>query len=103
MRGRAWFSDTLGFEYTNTLITGLPAGQNTSSGWSGYNLLHAQVNVTPRQILYSDFLVNIGNLGRVGLGALDPVSTTQTVRTREYFGSVKDQMYLGNRSMLEFG
>ena len=102
-RGRAWFSDTFGYEFTNSLITGLPSGQNTASGWAGYNLFHAQVNLTSRNIVYADFLVNVGNDNRVGLGALDPVSTTQTVRTHEYFGSVKDQVYLGNRSMLEFG
>ena len=103
VRGRAWFSDTLFTQYTETLITGLPSGQDTSTGWAGSNLLHAQVNLTPRNIVYADFLVNLGNAGRVGLGALDPVSTTQTVRTHEYFGSVKDQVYLGSRSMLEFG
>lgn len=102
-RGRAWFSDTFGAEYTNLLVTGLPSGQNTSSGLTGYNLLHAQVNLSPRNILFGDFLINAGNDNRVGLGALDPVSTTQTVRTHEYFASVKDQLYLGNRSMLEIG
>lgn len=103
VRGRAWFSDTLFTQYTETLIPGLPASQNTSTGWAGSNLLHAQVNFSPRNILYSDFLVNIGNQGHFGLGALDPVSTTQTVRTHEFFGSVRDQIYLGNRTMLEFG
>jgi hypothetical protein len=103
VRGRAWFSDTVAFEYTNALISGLPPGQNTSSGFSANNLLHAQANLTPRNIIFSDFLFNIGQQNRVGLAPLDPVSTTQTVRPREYFGSVKDLVYLGNRSMIEFG
>lgn len=103
LRKRIWFSDTLDFEYTNTLITGLPRGQNTSTGWSANNLLHFQANLTPRNIVYADFLANLGDQGNLGLGVLDPVSTTQTVHTREYFGSIKDQIYLGNRSMLEFG
>ncbi len=103
IKKKAWFSDTLDFEYTNTLITSLPAGQNTSVGWSANNLLHFQADLTPRNILYADFLANVGNQDHAGLGVLDPVSTTQTLRTREYFGSIKDQIYLGNRSMLEFG
>ncbi|MES1257696.1 MAG: TonB-dependent receptor [Acidobacteriota bacterium] len=102
-RGRAWFSDTFDSEYSNALITGLPRGQNIRSGWTGSNLLHTQINVTPRNILYADFLVNISNRGRVGLGPLDPVSTTQKVRAQEYFGSVKDQFYPGGRSLIEFG
>ena len=103
VRGRAWFSDTFNSEYTNTLVSGLPSGQNTRSGWAGSNLLHTQVNVTPRDILFADFLVNIDNEGRVGLGVLDPVSTTQNVHAREYFGSLKDQFYLGGRSLIEVG
>ncbi len=101
-RGHAWFSDTLDFGYNTSLVTGLPSGQNTRGGWAGSNLLHSQVNVTAQNILYADFLVNLDNEGRVGLGVLDPVSTTQTVRTREYFGSLKDQVYLGGRSLWEF-
>lgn len=103
VRGRAWFSDTFDSEYNNALITGLPRGQNTRSGWAGSNLLHIQVNLTPRNILFADFLVNLDYEGRVGLGPLDPVSTTQTVHTHEYFGSLKDQVYFGGRSLIEFG
>lgn len=102
LRGRAWFSDTFGAEYNNSLITGLPSGQNTRSGWAGTNLLHTQVNLTPRSILYADFLVNVDNEDRVGLGPLDPVSTTVTAHGRQYFASLKDQVYLG-RSLIEFG
>jgi hypothetical protein len=103
VRGRAWFSDTADFEYTSSLVTGLPSGQNTSSGLLASNLLHTQFNVSPRNILYADFLVNINNQNRFGLGALDPVSTTQTVDTRQYFGSLKDQVYITSRSLIEFG
>ena len=103
VRGRAWFSETFDSEYTNTLVTGLPSGQNTRSGWVGSNLLHAQVNFTPRNILFTDFLVIIDNENRLGLDALDPLSTTQTVHTRQYLGSLKDQVYLSARTMIEFG
>ena len=103
VRGKAWYSDTFASEYTNTLINGLPSGQNTASGWTGSNLLHAQWNLTPSQILFADFLVNVSNQNRVGLGVLDPVSTTSNTRTRQYFGSIKDQIVLGHGALLELG
>ena len=103
VKGHAWFSDTIDFQFTNSLITGLPSGQNTRSGWSGNDLLHTQVTITPRNILFADFLINVDDENRLGLGPLDPISTTQTVNTREYFGSAKDEIYIGNRSLIEFG
>ena len=103
VRGRAWFSDTFNSEYTSAFFTDLPSGQNTRSGWAGSNLLHTQINMTPANILFADFLLNVDNENRLGLGALDPVSTTLNVQTREYFGSVKDQIYLGHGALVEFG
>jgi hypothetical protein len=103
VRGRAWFSDTFDFGYNTALITGLPAGQNTRNAWAGSNLLHTQVNLSPRNILYADFLATIDNQNRVGLGVLDPVSTTQTVDAREYFAGVRDQFIAGGRSLMELG
>ena len=103
VKGRAWFSDTFDSEYNQGVVTGLPSGQNTRSGWAGNNLLHLQVNVTPSNILFADFLVNLDNEDRIGLGPLNPVSTTSTLRTREYFGGIKDQEYFGHGALLEFG
>lgn len=103
VRKRAWFSDTFDSEYTETLVNGLPNGQNTSSGWAGSNLLHAQVNLTPSHILFADFLVNIDHRDRVGLGVLNPAPATSTVRTREYMGSIRDQAYFGHGLLVEFG
>ncbi len=103
VKGRAWFSDTFNSIYTTELVPGLPSGQNTRSGWEGTNLLHTQINVTPRDIVFADFLLTVDNEGRIGLTPLDPVSTTLTERNRQYFGSVKDQLYLGGRSLIEIG
>jgi hypothetical protein len=103
VHGRAWFSDTFQSEYRESLVTGLPGGQNSRSGWAGSDLLHGQANLTPSNILFADFLVNIDNEGRVGLAPLNPVSTTSSVRTREYFASIKDQKYFGHGVLVEFG
>jgi hypothetical protein len=103
VRGRAWFSDTFDAEYTESLVTGLPAGQNTRNGFAGSNLLHTQVNITPSNILFADFLINVDNEGRIGLGPLNPVPTTSSVHTHEYLGSIKDQAYFGHGVLVEFG
>jgi Carboxypeptidase regulatory-like domain/TonB-dependent Receptor Plug Domain len=103
VRGRAWFSDTFDFEYNQSVVTGLPHSQDTRSGWAGNNLLHTQLNLTSANIVFADFLVNISDQGRLGLGPLAPVSTTTTMRTREYLASIKDQQYFGHGMLLEFG
>jgi hypothetical protein len=89
--------------YSTTLVNGLPAGENTRTGWAGSNLLHAQVNLNPSNILFADFLVNVDNEGRVGLGPLDPVSTTTSAHSRVFFGSLRDQAYFGHGTLVEFG
>jgi len=103
VKGRAWFSDTFDSEYNQALVTGLPSGQTTRSGWAGSNLLHTQVNLTPSNILFADFLVNIDNEGRIGLAPLNPVSATSNVHTRDYLGSLKDQVYFGRGLLVDFG
>jgi len=103
VRGHAWFSDTIYLQYDQGYVVGLPAGQNTRDGFAGSNLLHTQVNLTPGNILFADFLVNLDNENRFGLGVLDPVSTTTTLHAREYFASVKDQKYFGHGMLVEFG
>ncbi|MCL4402404.1 MAG: carboxypeptidase regulatory-like domain-containing protein [Acidobacteria bacterium] len=102
-RGRAWFADNFSTEYSQAVVNGLPKGEDRRSGWTAGNLLHTQVNLTPSQILFADFLVNYGDQGRLGLGPLDPVSTTFTSLSHEYFASVKDQIYFGHGTLVEFG
>ena len=47
--------------------------------------------------------MNVDNENRVGLGDLNPITTTSTVKTRRYFGSVRDQIYLGHGALIELG
>jgi len=103
VRGHAWFADDLDGEYDEAIVSGLPSGQNTSSGWVGSNLLHAQANVTAFNILYADFLATLEQQNRVGLGPLDPLSTTVNLRQRRYFTSLKDQIFLPRGLVIELG
>ncbi len=103
LKGKAWFSDTFDATYTDSLITGLSRGENTRSGFAGSNLLHTQVNLTPSNILYVDFLVNVDNEGRLGLAPLNPISTTTSLHAHEYFTSIRDQAFFGRGTLVEFG
>jgi len=103
VKGRAWFADGLDFQYANAYVNGLPSGQNNRNGLAGSNTLHTQVNLTPSNILFGDLLVNFDNESNVGLGVLDTVPTTVDTHTREYFWSLKDQIYLHSGILLELG
>ncbi len=103
LKGRVWFSDSLDTEYQQLVVDDLPKGEDQASSLRGSNLIHTQINLTPSNIVYSDFLVNYGNESRVGLGVLDPVSSTLTRRSRTWFYSAKDQIYLPHGALLEFG
>jgi hypothetical protein len=92
-RGRFWFSDAVSLQHIFAVIRQLPAGQNTSTQWAGDNLLRLQYNFTPRHILRASFLYNRSNVDRLGLDALDPISTTVALDQRRAFTSLKDHIW----------
>lgn len=100
--GRAWFSEAASIQHTFTLISELPQGQNTESQWLGDNLIRAQINLTPRNILQGSFLYNRSSDPRQGLGPFSPLSTTQDVSARRYFVSVRDQLWMG-QTLIDVG
>ena len=102
-KGRAWFSDNLDAEYNITVIPDLPKDQNTTTSLQASNMLHTQVNLTPANILYTDFLFNYQRATEFGLGVLTPPSTTLDERGRTWFLGLKDQIYLGRGTLLELG
>jgi hypothetical protein len=103
VKGRAWFSESTDGEYSTTVVPGLPKDQQRASSVRLGDLLRTQVNLTPGNILFASFLVNTWNAPKTGLGALDPPSTTNNQRTRTWFFSVKDQIYLSHEMLLEVG
>ena len=102
-KGRAWFADNLDGDYNVTKIPGLPKDQNTTSSLQASNMLHTQVNLTPANILYTDFLFNYQRATELGLGALTPPSTTLDERGRTWFVGLKDQIYVAKGTLLELG
>ncbi|MCU1261426.1 MAG: hypothetical protein JWO80_4311 [Bryobacterales bacterium] len=103
IKGRAWFSDSLDGQYNKGYINGLPKGQDANSSWLAANLLHAQVNLTPANILYGDFLTSFQKRNHFGLGVLDPVETTTRRRSDEWVAGLKDAHTWTNGTLLEIG
>ena len=103
VKGRAWFSDSFDGEYNSGFLSGLPKGQNTNPSWAAGNLLHTQVNVAAGNILYSDFLGNFDHATHLGLGPLDPVSTTSALTDRQWLIAAKDTQSWGAGELLEAG
>ena len=101
--GRAWFSNTLDFQYMKTFIRELPKGEDRNPSIRFGNLLSTQVNVTPSHILHAGLLWNQWDAPRTGLTFLDPRETTIDRRTRQAFFHVNDQIYLGGHGLIEFG
>jgi hypothetical protein len=101
-KGRAWFSEAISVQHTLTVVNGLPEGQNVATEWAGDNLIRAQVMLTPRNILQGTFLFNGSSDPQTGLGPLAPLSTTTDVEAKRYFGSLKDQIWIGS-VLLELG
>jgi hypothetical protein len=103
VKGRAWFSDSFDGEYSSGILTALPSGANSNAFWAAGNLLHTQVNLNQTNILYADLLTNFDHQSHFGLGALDPVSTTQAVSDREWMAGVKEAHSWTGGAMLEAG
>ena len=101
--GRVWYSDSLDLQLSQLVVQELPKGQDTANTWQGSNLGRVQANLAPWNTLYGSVLFNYLSASNTGLGPLDPISTTTDRRTRSWFFSVKDQMVLGHRALLEVG
>ena len=93
--GRAWFHNGLDFIYSLDTVSGLPRGQNRTSGVTINNLSRFQVNLTPANILTGSMLVNHANTNRNGLSFLDPIETTTNARQNLYMYTLKEQSYFG--------
>ncbi|MCW5979454.1 MAG: TonB-dependent receptor [Bryobacteraceae bacterium] len=102
-RGRAWFSNAFDTQFNNTIVRELPKGQDQTTSWRVSNHLNTQVNITPGNILYTGFLVNIYTAPQWGLSVLDPRETTRDLRRRQWFFHAKDQLYLGRDVLVEVG
>jgi hypothetical protein len=103
VRNRLWFFNGVDFNLKQNIIAELPKGQDRTSTWELSDFLRVQANLTPSQTLSGDFLFNDLNAPRSGLSPLDPAETTLDVWARRYFASVKHQITLSSKTVVEAG
>lgn len=101
-KGRAWFADGLSIQRAFNLNTDLPRGANTQTTWLGDNLFSTQFNLTPRNSLFADFLLNASVQNNFGLSTIAPLETTTNLSGHRAFVSLRDQITLG-KDVLELG
>lgn len=102
-KGKAWFLLAPDAVYDLTLINELPRGANSASQWRWGDLAKAQINLTPSNILTTDFLVNGFRSGHAGLSPFNPIETTTSVNESIYHLSAIDRAQLSNGLLAEFG
>ena len=102
-RRRAWFSDSFIGEYDQFFVEELPAGEDSSNTRRLSNHLRAQVNLTEKNVLQAGIVGSTGVGRQLGLGPLDPVSTTRDARSHQWFANVRDQYVFASGAVLEAG
>lgn len=90
---RAWYFNTLNFNYTQNIIPELPKGQDRIWSIEGNNLSRVQINIAPNNVLTAGFLTNYYSAPKSGLNALDPFETTLDRRARRNFANIQDQIF----------
>ena len=103
IKAKAWFFNTTEVQYSDTVVQGLPNSQNSSRSWRFSDLLHNQLNLSQRNILFIGLLYNYTAAPHSGLTALDPLSTTLSRHSDQWFGYVKDQHSFSRSSLIEIG
>lgn len=103
VKGKAWFFNTSELQFQRTKVTQLPADQNTTSSWRFNDLLHNQVNLSEKNILFVGLLYDYQYSPHGGLTNLDPYETTTRRHLNQWMGYLKDQLYFTRSSMIEFG
>ncbi len=102
-KGKAWFLLAPESEYDLELINELPPGANNDTRWRWGDLAKTQINLTPSNILTTDFLFNEFRSDHAGLSRFNPVETTTALNQSIYHFSAIDQSTLSNGTLMEYG
>ncbi|MGA8184030.1 MAG: TonB-dependent receptor [Terriglobia bacterium] len=102
-KGKAWFLLAPESEYDLELINELPPGADSNTRWRWGDLAKTQINLTPSNILTTDFLFNEFRSDHAGLSRFNPVETTTVLNQSLYHFSAVDQSTLSNGTLMEYG
>jgi hypothetical protein len=103
VRNRSWFFDGAELEYDNIYVQELPPNADTNHLLRGSNLVKAQVNLTPANILSAGLLFNDYHSPYDGLSSLDPQESTVRRDTNAWLPYVRDQHGFANGALLQIG
>jgi len=103
VRNHAWFFDGLEVEYDDIYIKELPQDANTNHLIRGSNLIKAQVNLTPADILSGGFLFNDYHSPYDGISSLTPQVSTVKRDTVAWLPYVREQHSFSNGALLDTG
>jgi hypothetical protein len=102
-RSRAWWYDGVETEFDNIYISELPANANTDELMRGSNLVKAQANLNPANVLTAGLLYNIYHSPYDGISSLTPQQSTAKSNILAWFPSVRDQQSFGGGALLDMG
>ena len=103
VRNRAWFFDGLEMEYDNIYIQELPSNADTNHLVRGSNLVKAQVNLTPANILSAGLLFNDYHSPYDGISPLVPQQSTTKTDIIAWLPYIRDQYGFANGGLLQVG
>ena len=103
VRNRAWFFDGLEMEYDNIYIQELPPNADTNHLLRGSNLVKAQANLTPADILSAGLLFNDYHSPYDGISSLVPQQSTTKRDTIAWLPYIRDQYGFANGGLLQAG
>jgi TonB dependent receptor/Carboxypeptidase regulatory-like domain len=102
-RGRAWWYDGVEFEFDNIYISELPANADTDELARGSNLVKAQANLNPANILTAGLLYNIYHSPYDGISSLTPQQSTVKNNILAWFPYARDQQSFKGGGLLDVG
>jgi hypothetical protein len=102
-RGRAWWYDAVDLEFDNIYIPELPANADTDELSRGSNLVKAQANLNPANILTAALLFNDYHSPYDGISSLTPQQSTVKDNIHAWFPYLRDQQTLHGGALLDMG
>ena len=102
-RDRAWFYDGAEAEYDNIYISELPANADTDELVRGSNLVKAQANLSPKDILTAGLLFNDYHSPYEGISSLTPQQSTTKRDVIAWLPYLRGQLSFGEGALLDVG
>jgi hypothetical protein len=102
-KGRAWFYLSQDAELDNTIVKELPDGADRNLLWRVGDLARVQFNLTPGNVLSSEFVWNYLESPRSDISRFTPLSATTDQQHNTFHWNIRDQVTLPHKALLDVG